>query len=695
MAFVNLFSFVILACICISGIAGYKVVGKNIVDVNNNIVRIRGVDRPSFEWNPNGEMASANDYKLMAAWGSNVVRISLNQDYWLQSSTASSYAATIDQQYKWARDAGLGLIFDLHWNNGGQQNMADRNSITFWTQFANKYKNNDYVMFELYNEPHDVSWSQWLSGDSQYAGMQEMYNAIRKTGANNVVVVCGLNWAFDLSGVTASPSYAVLGDNIAYATHPYDYPGKQVADWPAAFGNLALKAPVIMTEFGQYCATTTYVADLLAYAEAQGIHWTAWAWYVSGCAFPSIISDWNGTPSAGVGKIVADYLAGKGPVGSVTTGSSSSSGSSNPTTAPATSALTVFVDSLASGWQDWSWSKSYSLADTTFLFSGSKSIKFQVLGFQGIYLHTTSSFESGSYAFLQFYVNGGILPVSSSALSVRVYGSGAMPAQVGSSVNFPVSVPAGKWSLVSIPISSFGISASTQISGFTIQSNVDLSVGTIYIDAISFVPADAATAAPTTKPTQTPTTKPTDAPTTKPTQAPTTKPTQTPTTKPTQAPTTKPTNAPTTKPTDAPTVKPTDAPTAKPTNAPTTKPTDAPTTKPTAAPTNVPTSSSGCGASSIKITQTAGSSWKQGGQTITQYDVTVSTTCTKPITSISMAASGWSPVNFWNAAAASSASTTTLSLPAWAVVTSSSPFTFGYQNVDGQATISVASFTLL
>ncbi len=107
--------------------------------------------------------------------------------------TTPTYATTIDQQIAWATQVGMGVILDLHWNNGGQQNMADRNSITYWSSVAARYKNNAWVMFEvcipvtmvifacltfilqLYNEPHDVSWSQWLNGDSTYAGMQEMY----------------------------------------------------------------------------------------------------------------------------------------------------------------------------------------------------------------------------------------------------------------------------------------------------------------------------------------------------------------------------------------------------------------------------------------------------------------------------------------------------------------------------------------
>lgn len=479
----RLLLFVTLACFCISGITGYTVQGNKIIDPNGKQVLLRGVDRPSFEWNQNGEQASLADYQLMKNWGSNVIRLSVNQDFWLQTS---SYANTIDQQVAWVTGTlGLGMIIDLHWNNGGQQNMADRNSITFWSQMAARYKGNPWVMFELYNEPHDVSWSQWLRGDATYAGMQEMYNAVRAAGANNLVIVCGLNWAFDLSGV--GNGYAVQGTNVAYATHPYDYPGKQAADWPAAFGFLTSTAPVIMTEFGQYCATGNYVADLLAYAQNNGIHWTAWAWYVNGCSFPSIISDWTGTPAPGVGVIVKNYLSGNAPATSTSTTGSATTGSTTGSTTPASGAMSVYTDALASGWQDWSWAVGYSLTDSTYARSGSKSIKFPVAAYGGIYLHTTSAVTIGAYSTIQFYVNGGTSAVSSSSLSVKIYGTSATV--VGNSVNFPASVPAGQWSLMAISISSFGVPSNTQISGIAITSNVDASAGTIWIDEIALVPA--------------------------------------------------------------------------------------------------------------------------------------------------------------------------------------------------------------
>jgi aryl-phospho-beta-D-glucosidase BglC (GH1 family) len=246
----------------------------------------------------------------MAGWKANVVRIALNQDFWLAGSPtfSPSYEMTVDDQVHWAEAAGLDVILDLHWSDKGtfgttpaQQRMADAHSVTFWQALAAKYKTDGRVVFELYNEPHDVTWSVWLgggpSGDGfNVAGMQELYDAVRAAGAENLVLVGGLQFAFDLSGVSTSP---VRGHNIVYASHPYNTPSKQPAKWDAAFGSLAATYPVMLTEFGDLksCAVD-YYSQAIAYADAHKISWSGWAWYPSGCQFPSLISDWSGTPTS-------------------------------------------------------------------------------------------------------------------------------------------------------------------------------------------------------------------------------------------------------------------------------------------------------------------------------------------------------------------------------------------------------------
>ncbi len=69
------------------------------------------------------------------------------------------------------RQNGLYVIVDLHWNAGGttrptvQQQMADADhGPAYWTSVAGAFKGDQGVIFDLYNEPHDIAWSCWLNG---------------------------------------------------------------------------------------------------------------------------------------------------------------------------------------------------------------------------------------------------------------------------------------------------------------------------------------------------------------------------------------------------------------------------------------------------------------------------------------------------------------------------------------------------
>src|SRR5580704_2391811 len=267
---------------------GYTVRGPTIYDSTGAPHLFHGVDRPSLEWSTTGQwnggnLIPASDFALMAsAWKANVVRISLNQDFWLSGAKLynSSYQATVQAAVTNAEAAGMDVILDLHWSDcgnlgvtqtesavpgnnnpsvSGQQVMADTNSVTFWTQVATLFKTDAHVLFELYNEPNTISGPEWLSGGNSQGncptvGMQALYNAVRVTaGAPNLVIIGGLDYAYDLSVVAI---YPVQGTNIIYATHPYNEGDKQMASsgsgmgWDAAFGYLTATVPVMITEFG-------------------------------------------------------------------------------------------------------------------------------------------------------------------------------------------------------------------------------------------------------------------------------------------------------------------------------------------------------------------------------------------------------------------------------------------------------------
>jgi hypothetical protein len=259
----------------------------------------------------------------MAGWHANAVRIALNQDFWLSESPhyAASYATVVDQAVQWAEEAGLDVILDLHWSDQGdytvkpaQQLMADAHSLEFWREVAARYKDDGRVFFELYNEPHDVPPNVWLSGGQaggayMAVGMQQLHDAVRAVGANNPVIVGGLDYAYDLSHV---PTYPVQGYNILYATHPYNNSAERQPDqWFDRWGFLTTTAPVVVTEFGDGTGSCSpqWDQELIPYADQRRASWTAWAWYKADCKFPALLTDWSGT-TTNEGAVVKAALLG-------------------------------------------------------------------------------------------------------------------------------------------------------------------------------------------------------------------------------------------------------------------------------------------------------------------------------------------------------------------------------------------------
>jgi len=305
---------------------GYYTNGASVCTASGAAHLFHGVDRPSLEWNPSGEWNGEpgiprSDFDAMVSWHANVVRLSLNQDYWLSGAKLyePTYEATIERAVQDAEAAGLDVILDLHWSDRGdlsanadQQPMADSNSKVFWLEVATKYKNDGHVLFELYNEPLDISRATWLSGGQvegyQAVGMQELYDTVRSVGADNLVIAGGTEWGFDLSGVFANP---IRGYNVMYATHPFG-PQSAASQWARRFGYLAAQdiAPVIVTAFGDMSpnCTGSWDSDVVQYADARQISWTAWAWWKGDCLFPSLIADWDYTPTVQGAVIKAALL---------------------------------------------------------------------------------------------------------------------------------------------------------------------------------------------------------------------------------------------------------------------------------------------------------------------------------------------------------------------------------------------------
>lgn len=325
----------------------YTVQGNSILGANGQPYLFHGVARDGFEFDCLGDghfdaqelayMGPGTNTATATYWNANTVRLPLSEAIWLyglppgpQACTPAQYQAMVKQTVDALTALHLNVMLELHWSDAGGQSlpygngwaMPDADSQTFWQQVAPIYASYTNVLFELYNEPHPLSWSCWaapctITNDTDvvdpihptYAspGMQALVDTVRTAGATNLVIVAGLDWGYNLSQIA---QYPLTGSNIVYDTHPYPYTSKLPNTWDAAFGNISATYPVISAESGEYDCGTSYMSQLLAYFDAHHIGWIAWAWTVSSsiCSYPVLTLDYNGTPSSGYGQFIYQYL---------------------------------------------------------------------------------------------------------------------------------------------------------------------------------------------------------------------------------------------------------------------------------------------------------------------------------------------------------------------------------------------------
>lgn len=326
---------IIAACIGCGSSPGLavKVAGNQLVDARGQPIRLLGVDRSGTEYacierlgifaGPTDEHAVAT----MASWDINAVRLPLNEDCWLGINGAPArysgarYRTAIRNYVTRLNQAGLFVILDLHWNAPGtapatgQQPMADLDHApVFWSSVARAFAADPAVIFDLYNEPHDISWQCWLDGcvlpeGWRAAGMQTLVDAVRSAGAGQPIIVTGLDWGNDLSSWLQFRPHDPANQLVA-GLHVYnDLNCTTVACWNLNVRPVAQRVPVVAGEFGDKACSGAFISSFMNWADSIGVSYLGWSWNPSGCAGPGLIKSWDGQPAA-YGEVLRQHLAG-------------------------------------------------------------------------------------------------------------------------------------------------------------------------------------------------------------------------------------------------------------------------------------------------------------------------------------------------------------------------------------------------
>ena len=245
--------------------------GNKILDKNNEPVCLAG---NSFFWS-NDDWGGERYYNpevvtwLKDDWKTTIVRAAMGVEDpggYLENKTANKdrVKTIVDA----AINEGVYVIIDWH-SHHAEDNINEAG--LFFEEMANLYGEYDNVIYEIYNEPLNVSWSEIIK---PYA--ISIISTIRAIDPDNLIVVGTPEWSQRVDLAAADP---ITGySNIAYTLHFYTIYHKQ---WLRDRASAALESGIALfvTEWGSigYSLVDSEANEWMTWCHTNKISHCNWA----------------------------------------------------------------------------------------------------------------------------------------------------------------------------------------------------------------------------------------------------------------------------------------------------------------------------------------------------------------------------------------------------------------------------------
>ena len=346
-------------------VEGLHVVGNQIVNASGQAVRLIGFNNSGAEYaceegwgvfdTPDTNM-TASIVAAMQTWtGANVVRVPVDEQCWLglpgvkSAYAGARYRSAIQQYVSLLNARGFAVILDLAGTAPGgekstnQEEMPDEHAVAFWRSAAEAFRDNTSVLFDLFNEPwpdnnvdNSAAWSCWRNGGCeqtsqnaphqryQAVGMQQLIQTVRATGARNIVIAEGIQYAESVDQWLAYRPHDPTG-NLAASVHVYSFNAcSTLKCYEGAMKQVSAHVPLLIGELGpglgvgysakidracpsSYISNSSFDSTLLSWASRNKVSWAAWSWNPWGDCW-SLVKNFSGTPTAGYGEMIKAAL---------------------------------------------------------------------------------------------------------------------------------------------------------------------------------------------------------------------------------------------------------------------------------------------------------------------------------------------------------------------------------------------------
>ncbi|MCS7250976.1 MAG: glycoside hydrolase family 5 protein [Anaerolineae bacterium] len=256
-----------------SGVSGFRVSGRYILDANGNLFVIRGINHPHV-WYRQHTRAFA-DIKNA---GANTIRVVLSggQRWWPSS------AANVAEVIQLCKTNRLICILEVHDTTGyGEQPGAASlaQAVEYWKSIYNVLAGEEaYVIINIGNEPYGNQNTQNWIQDTISA-----IQALRQHGFRHALMVDAPNWGQDWQFIMRDNAPQILNAdpdrNTIFSVHMYGVydTAAEVQSYIQSFVNRNL--PLVIGEFGWMHTDGDPNEDaIMSYADQYGIGYLGWSW---------------------------------------------------------------------------------------------------------------------------------------------------------------------------------------------------------------------------------------------------------------------------------------------------------------------------------------------------------------------------------------------------------------------------------
>jgi aryl-phospho-beta-D-glucosidase BglC (GH1 family) len=255
-----------------------KVVGTKLVNQNNYPIQLRGMSSHGIQWY-NQCLTDASLDAVANDWGADVFRISMYIQEGGYETNPTYFTNLVKTLVNKVTARGMYALIDFHMLTPGDPNHNTSRAITFFTEMANTFKNNNNILYEICNEPNgNVSWATIKN----YAN--QVIPVIRAIDNDAPIIVgtrawssLGLSEGGSAQEIINSP---LTFPNILYTFHFYanDHRDSYLnhLDWASD------RLPIFVTEFGTQQASGDGANDLamsqryMTLMRTKKISWANW-----------------------------------------------------------------------------------------------------------------------------------------------------------------------------------------------------------------------------------------------------------------------------------------------------------------------------------------------------------------------------------------------------------------------------------